>query len=253
MKLTVKHILESKGKRKFTQVLVSDGPTANACEIAGIDMLAVRAAYLKEGRAAAPNTFITAASPRGTYNASDAEAIKTAFAMLGDGADAVYMCAALDRIRAVANERIPVMGHVGFVPAHLTWIGGYRAFGKTAQEARKVYEDVLALQEAGAFAVEMEVVPHKVAAEIARRVDICVVSLGSGPGCDCDYLFGCDILGSHNTHYPRHAKKYRSHYEDSIEAFREFREEVESGAFPGREHVVEIKDEEFEEFVGGIG
>jgi len=248
-KLTAKGILDAKGKKKFAQVWVDGYDTAQACEIAGIDMLSVRVANLKQARMGAPNTFITAASPRGTYNSSDAEAIKTAFSLMNDGADAVYMCAALDRIKAVAKERIPVVGHVGFVPAYFTWIGGYKAFGKNAQDALGVYRDTLAHQEAGAFAVEIEVVPYKLAAEITKRVDICMISLGSGPGCDCEYLFGTDILGTYKGHYPRHAKKYRNHFEDSVEAFSEFKRDVANGSFPEKRHIVEIGDEELEKFI----
>ena len=249
VKLTVRDILNAKGKQKLTRVLVSDYDTAKACEAAGIDSLSVRAANLKQVRVGAPDTFITAASPRGTYNPSDSEAIRTAFALLNDGADAVYMCTSLDRIKAVAKEGIPVEGHVGFVPAHLTWIGGYRAVGKTAEEALQVYRDTLALQDAGAYSVEMEVVPSRVAAEVARRMKISVVSLGSGTECDCVYLFGCDLLGSHSMHYPRHAKKYRNHFEDSIAAFREFKSNVLDGSFPEKRHLVEMNSEEFENFI----
>ena len=248
-KLTVKDILDAKGKRKLTQVWVDGKDMAQASEQAGIDWLNARLNGLAGAREGAPNTFITAASPRGTYNASDAEAIKTSFSLMQNGADAVYMCAALDRIKAVAKERIPVVGHVGFVPAHYTWVGGYKAFGKTAKEAMEIYENTLAIQEACDFAVEMEVVPHRIAAEISRKVDICVISLGSGAGCDCEYLFGTDILGSYSGHYPRHAKKYRNHYEDSVEAFKEFREDVTLGGFPEKKHLVEVEEEEFEKFM----
>ena len=248
-KLTAADILAAKGKRQLTRVLVDNYDTAKACEEAGIDMLSVRAAYLKQVRAGAPNTFITAACPNGTYNVSNEEAIRLAFSMIDEGADSVYMNATMDRIKAVADQGIPVEGHVGFVPAHITWIGGYRAVGKTADEAMKVYRHTLALQEAGALTVEMEVVPHRIAAEIAKRVKICVVSLGSGGGCDCTYLFSYDLLGTNSGHVPRHAKSYRHHFEDSIEAFKEFKADVMQGAFPAKGNMAEIKTDEFEKFL----
>jgi 3-methyl-2-oxobutanoate hydroxymethyltransferase len=248
-KLTTIDILHAKGKRRLTRILADSYEMAKACEAAGIEMLSVRAAHLTQVRRGAPNTFITAANPRGTYNVSDEEAIKSAFTLLNEGADAVYMCSSLDRIKAVAREGIAVEGHVGLIPALLTWIGGYRAVGKTAAEALKVYRDTLALQEAGAAFAEMEVVPARIAAEIARRVKISVVSLGSGAECDCIYLFGCDVLGTHSAHYPRHAKKYRSFYGESIEAFREFKADVLQGAFPEKKHLVEINPDEVENFL----
>ena len=97
------------------------------------------------------------------------------------------------------------------------------------------------------------------AKEISKRVDICVVSMGSGNGCDAQYLFASDILGAHRGHYPCHAKKYRDFYserqrlhEDSILAFKEYKEEVESNAFPQKKNIVEIKTKEFDKFMTEI-
>jgi len=250
---TIRELLDSKGKKKYTQVNVSNADFAEACELAGIDMLGVSALNLPAVRAAAPNTFIIAAAPRPSYKPSDADAIRACYEVMSNGADAVYMCPGLDRMKAVSKMNIPVFGHVGFVPDHLTWIGRHRAVGKTADEALKVYRDVLAHQEAGAIGVEMEVVPHKIAAEICRRVDIFVISLGSGSDLDGEYLFACDILGSHNKHYPRHSKTYRNFFDESVDAFKEWKEEVDSGAFPEPGNIVEIKDEEFEKFMNEMG
>lgn len=258
-KLTVRDILEAKGKRTLAEVLVTDQATARACEAAGIDLLITTAAHVRAVRSGAPNTFLTAGVPYGSANASDAEAIRAGFSALGEGADAVYAFMGLGRIRAMAEEAIPVVGHVGLVPERLTWLGGFRAVGKNAQEALQVYRDTLALQEAGAFAVEMECVPQRVAAEITKRVDLFVISMGSGGGCDGQYLFACDILGTHEGRMPRHAKKYRNLFaemqrlnEESVAAFKEFGEDVASGAFPAKGNIVEIKDEEFERFLGEI-
>ena len=251
-KLTVSDILAAKGKQRFTEVRVSNPEQAKACEQGGIDIISARISQLPDVRAAAPNTFLTGSSPLGTYNACDADAIRTAYEIMNAGGDAFYMCAALDRIKAVAAERIPVVGHVGFVPVHATWTGGFRAIGKTATEAAQVYRDTLAMQAAGVFAVEMEVVPHRIAAEISKRVDICVISMGSGTGCDCEYLFATDILGLHDGHVPRHAKVYRNQFADSVAAFTEFKADVDSGAYPAPSHLVEIPDDEFDAFMQQI-
>lgn len=251
-KLTVKDILDAKGKTKLTEVWVNSFETAQACEIAGIDMLITEVCNLKQVRMGAPNTFITGWNPKGIYNSSEAEAIKAAFSLLDNGADAVYMDTSLEKIKAVTKEHVPVRSHVGFVPDRLTWFGKHRAVGKTAQEALQVYRETIALQDAGVYAVEMEVVPHKIASEITKRVDVFVISLGSGPGCDSEFLFCTDILGSYMGHYPRHTKQYRKHFEDSCEAFKEFKSDVENGAFPEKRHVVEIKDEEFGKFMKEI-
>jgi len=251
-RLTIKELLAGKGKKKLTMVALNDFDTAQACEMAGIDMIACSSVGFPQVRAGAPNLFIRPATPRPTYKASDADAIRACYSLMEQGADAVYMCPGLDRIKAVSKMHIPVFGHVGLVPDHLTWIGGHRAVGKTADEALKVYRDVIAHQDAGAVGVEMEVVPHKIAAEISKRVEIHVISLGSGPGCDSEMLFACDMLGSHNKHYPRHAKRYRNFFEDSVEAFKEFNREVDDRSFPEKKNIVGIKDEEFERFMNEI-
>ncbi len=250
--LTVRELLDCKGKKKLTMVAVSDHDTAQACERAGIDMLALSAANLKPVRAGASNCFVRPAAARPNYKPSDEDAIRECYSLMEQGADAVHMVPGLDRIRAVARMRIPVFGHVGFCPDDVSWLGGHRAVGKTAREAMQIYRETLELQEAGAIGVEMEVVPDRIAAEISKRVEICVIGLGSGPDCDAELLFACDMLGSHDKHYPRHAKKYRNTFEDSVQAFGEFKQDVDDHSFPAKGNIVEIKDEEFEKFMEGI-
>lgn len=247
-KLTVKDLLDLKGKKQLTEVFVTTPDEARACEAAGIDMIvAVDGRYTRAIREAAPNTFLTLGPPE--FPASKTEAISGSFKLLRMGGDAIYCGSSLDIVAAMAREDIPVVGHVGLIPYKSTWVGGFRAVGKTADEAKRVYERTVAYQEAGAIIVEMEVVPEKIAAEISRQVHIIVLSMGSGTGCDGQYLFARDILGSHNGHVPRHAKVYRNFYEASIEAFKEFRAEVKRGTFPGPEHIIGTNNEEYEKFL----
>ena len=152
-----------------------------------------------------------------------------------------------------------MVGHVGLIPQKRTWTGGFRAVGKTADEAMRVYRHTLAHQEAGAIGVEMEVVPHQIAAEIAKRVKLLVISMGSGSGCDAQYLFGMDILGTHRNHIPRHAKVYRDFYREferlqaeRIAAFKEYAADVQSGSFPTANQQVEVKEEEYEKFINAL-
>ena len=159
----------------------------------------------------------------------------------------------------MAREKLPVVGHVGLVPYRNSWYGGMRAVGKTAPEALDIYREVLAYQDAGAIAVEMEVVPEKIAAEISRRVDIIVISLGSGSGCDAQYLFACDILNLTEGRIPRHAKTYTDLQPELAkiqaqreDAFRAFHEEVTSSRFPEAKHNIKIEDREFEAFMSEI-
>jgi len=258
-KLTVKDLFALKGKRQLTEIYVRNAKEAAACEAAGIDMLITsERSDTQSIRAAAPNTFLTIGQAYGDYTSAP-EAVGSAFRALRNGADAVYSGSSLGFVKAIADEGIPVVGHVGFVPYKSTWFGGFKAVGKTATEALKVYELTMAYQEAGAIAVEMEIVPHKVAAEIAKRVDILIIGMGSGTGCDAQYLFSTDILGDNEGHVPRHAKVYRdfkSEYarlqQESVAAFREFREDVMSGVYPATNQLVEVKDAEYGKFLAAL-
>ena len=264
-KLTVKELLECKGRRKLTQVYVSSPEEAAACEAAGIDLLVagssrggIETNRIRSIREAAPNTFLTV--PISLFGAvSDAEAIRIGIENLKIGADAVYTSISIDRVKAMAKEHIPVVGHVGLVPLRSSWYGGFRAVGKSADEAIQVLRDTLAYQEAGAIAVEMELVPYKVTEKISGRVDILVISMGSGQGGDVQYLFACDILGTQRGHIPRHAKVYRNlaaEYDrlkqETIEAFKEFRSDVTKGIFPESGHCLEIDNEQFKAFMSRI-
>ena len=256
-KLTVKDIFDLKGKRQLTEVYVRTPEEAAACEAAGIDMIITSGPKeLKLFRAAAPNTFFTVGFINtGDYVNAD-ECIRNAFKLLNQGADAVYAGVSLKSVEAMANEGIPVVGHVGFIPYKSTWAGGFKAVGKTADIALLVYQRTLAYQAAGAIGVEMEIVPHQIAAEISRRVKIMVLSIGSGMGCDGQYLFATDILGTNIGHVPRHAKVYGNLaagyarlQEEAIAAFTGFRVDVANGGYPQVEHVVRVNEQEYEKFM----
>ena len=161
----------------------------------------------------------------------------------------------LEVVEALATEAIPVHGHVGFVPYKNTWTGGFKAVGKTADDAYAIYERAKAYEDAGAIAIEVELVPQEVAAEISSRLKILTVAMGAGSGCDAQYLFAKDILGYNDGHIPRHAKVYRDHraeyerlYADSVAAFREFHDEVQDGSFPTQKQLLTMDAAELETF-----
>lgn len=257
-KLTVAELLALKGRRQLTEVFTMNAEEAAACEAAGIDLLVTPLSTAQAIRAAAPNTFLTVGLV-GDYGASDEHAVRSGYQALAAGGDAVYINASPLRVQAMAREWIPVVGHVGFVPYRSTWFGGNRAVGKTAEEARKVYEDTLRYQDAGAIGVEMELVPHQVAAEISRRVKILIISMGAGTGGDAQYLFAEDILGTNAGHVPRHAKTYRNLrreldrlQQERVAAFAEFKAEVDCGAYPEPRHLVEANPGELAKFLQAI-
>jgi 3-methyl-2-oxobutanoate hydroxymethyltransferase len=148
---------------------------------------------------------------------------------------------------------------VGFIPYRTNWIGGPRAIGKTADEALEVYRHTKAYEAAGAIGVEMELVPHRVAAEISKRTSLCVISMCSGTGCDAQYLFAEDVLGTNRGHMPRHSKVYRNfaaEYDrlqsERIAAFREFIADVASSAYPEDRHLVKMSPQELAAFQAAL-
>jgi 3-methyl-2-oxobutanoate hydroxymethyltransferase len=258
-KLTVKDIFDLKGKRQLTEVFVATAEEAAACEAAGIDMLVTMGGdMLRAVRDAAPNTFVTGALEYGQV-VSGTDAVRQAFERMNAGADAVYARMSPEWLREMAKEHIPVVGHVGMIPQIRTWWGGFKAVGKTADEALRVYQHTLAHQEAGCIGVEMEVVPARIAAEIAKRVNICVLSMGSGDGCDAQYLFSCDILGMNQGHVPRHAKVYGNLHAEleriqrlRTEAYLGYKNDVDAGSYAAPENTVAVADCEFEKFLAVI-
>lgn len=255
-KYTVADLLALRGRKQLTEVLVRSPEEAAAAEAAGIDLLCVEEPELTSAvRNAASSSFMIVGLLYG-FHATPEDYLRAGFAAMRTGADACYCAGSLEVIRRMFAEGIPVVSHVGLVPSRRTWTGGFKAVGKTAEQAIMVYEATRRLEDAGAFAVEMEVVPDRVAAEISKRTRMICLSMGGGTGCDAQYLFAEDILGTHRGHYPRHSRRYRdfaSEYDrlqrERIAAFSEFKQDVATGAYPGPEHSVGIADDEFARFM----
>ena len=259
-KLTVRDLIESKGKRQIIQTTAFDAWTAKAAEEAGVDMILAWGSTLEHSkwvidsvRSGAPNTVIGSGLPSTGAYSSEAEALRLAGELRSAGTDIIY-CSGLvpEKFAALARQHYPCCGHVGYLPVNNTWYGGPRAVGKTWDEALKVYNDTMALQEAGVIGVEMECVPERVATEISKRVDILVFSMGSGPDCDGQFLFSSDLLGTNMGHYPRHSVTYTRMLDQAVQAFTQFRKDVESGAYPTRSHTIRIKDEEYDRFMEAV-
>jgi 3-methyl-2-oxobutanoate hydroxymethyltransferase len=258
-RITVAELLVAKGIRQLSMLHVTSPDEAAAAHAAGIDMLSIRAGLWGPSyRDAAPDAFVCVGLPWGELVTVE-DYLRAAFRALGDGADSVYCAAGLDVVRALRNDGIPVCGHTGLIPSHRTWTGGFRAVGKSADSALAVYRQVKALEDAGAFAAEIEVVPERVATEISKRTSLLLISMGAGGGCGAQYLFGEDVLGSNTGHIPRHAKQYRefrTEYErlqnERVAAFGEFAADVKTGAYPAAEHTVGISDEQFEAFLADL-
>lgn len=259
---SVHDLRQLKGKRCLVHVHVKSPEEAAAAEAADIDLLSCSfdtpesQARLPRLVAAAPQSFISGATPHGL--ASEEEAIRTGFRALELGASSVYCSASPRLIEAMAREGIPVVGHLGMVPRHATWTN-FRAIGKTPTEARRLFDQMKQLENAGAYAAELELVPHKLATYLCGKTSMLLMSLGSGTGCDSQFLFSDDILGDYEERIPRHAKAYRNFLreyqrlqEERVNAFKEYAADVRAGRFPERGHLVDIEDTTFTDAVKAI-
>ena len=255
-KLTVKEILQCKGNKKLTEVYTHNPLEAESCELAGIEMIISSEKNDIEGiRNSAKNTFLTVGLQYGKY-LNELEILHRCFYLYKKGADAIYCPQSYKFIKSISDEGIPVVGHTGFIPYKSTFYGGFKAYGKTAYEASIIYDQTLKLQDAGAFAIEIEIVPSKVAEYISKNVDVFIIGMGSGQGCDAQYLFSEDILGYNKGHIPRHAKVYSDLSEDykkiktkAINAYKRFKEEVVLKKYPEKKHDIDIPDNEYSDFL----
>jgi 3-methyl-2-oxobutanoate hydroxymethyltransferase len=261
---TVKDLRDQKGVRVLTETLPFSPEEAAAAEEAGIDVMKCRFDPANPEpaiaiRRAAPQTFMAASVPLVAAATPD-EAVRLGYAAMKAGFDAI-MCQWSPRfIEAAAEAGIPVQGHAGLVPRRSTWTGGLRAVGKTLDEALWVYRQIKALESAGAYAVEVEVIPEALLVEISRRTSLMTSSIGAGSGGDIQFLFAEDILGNNPPPYPRHSKQYRRLYEmkqamqrERVAAFQEFVADVKGGTFPTPAHVIKAPDGLIPEFVKAVG
>lgn len=261
-KYTVHDLRQLKGRRCLTHIHVKSPEEAAAAEAAGVDLMSCSfdspetQARFPRLVAAAPQSFLSAATPHGL--ASPEEAIRVGFRALELGASSVYCSASPFIIESMAREGLPVVGHLGLVPRHITWTG-YRAVGKTAEEARTLFRRMKALENAGAYAAELECVPHNLARFLCSQTSMLLMSLGSGSGCDTQFLFSDDILGDYEERPPRHAKAYRNFVEEHrrlqgerVAAFSEYIADVQSGRFPERSHLVEMEPDVLRQVIGSL-
>ncbi len=247
----------------MTIVYVREIDEARACAAAGIDVLSIEMPFWSPAmREAAGDCFVQVGLPYGTLVTAD-DYLRAAHAAILSEGDCCWCAASTEIIARLAAEGIPIVGHVGLIPARRTWTGGFKAVGKTLETAQLVWSQVSALERAGAFAAEIEVVPAAITAEIAKRTSLVLFSMGGGAGADAQYLFAEDILGYTDGHQPRHAKVYRNFraefdrlQREREAAFCEFRDDVMSGAYPQPEHVVGVDDDvvqAFRDFLDGEG
>jgi 3-methyl-2-oxobutanoate hydroxymethyltransferase len=261
----------------ITMVTAYDAPAARLADEAGVELVLVgdSAAMVMLGHEstvtvtldemifltravtrAARRPLVIGDLPFGSYEVSDEQAVSSAIRMLKEGgADCVKLEGAgriVSRARAIAESSIGVMGHIGLTPQSATKLGGFRAQGRTAGTALALYDDALALQDAGCFAIVLEAVPAPVATRITQALDVPTIGIGAGAGCDGQVLVWHDLLGMYDGPAPRFVKQYGRIADEIAEALGAYVAEVRSGAFPEEQHTYSIPDAELAEFEAAL-
>jgi 3-methyl-2-oxobutanoate hydroxymethyltransferase len=273
-KLALPELIEMKRRGdRIVMITAYDAPSARIADAAGVDLILVgdSAAMVVLGhdstvpatmeemliltRAAnrgARRPLVIADMPFGSYQVSDEQALEHAIRFVKEAsADAVKLeggGSTLSRVRALTGAGIPVMGHIGLTPQTATMLGGFKAQGRTAARAVRLFEDALELQAAGCFALVLEAVPSPVAARITETLDIPTIGIGAGVDCDGQVLVWHDLLGLYEGHAPRFVKQYAELAPTIQDAIGRYAAEVRDGAFPEEQHTYSIPADELEVF-----
>ena len=191
--------------------------------------------------------------PFGSYEGSNEQAIENAQRFVKEAGCAAVKLErggpSVDRARAIVRSGIPVMGHVGLTPQTVTALGGFKAQGRTAEEAARLTEEALALQAVGCFAIVFEAIPAAVTEALVPKLEIPVIGIGAGPATDGQVLVLHDLLGVYDGHQPKFVKRFANLREESLRGVRAYTEEVRARRFPDEnEHTYSIPQEELEEY-----
>ena len=267
------HEMKKKGD-KITFLTAYDFPTAQFAEDAGLDMLLVgdslgMCVYGYKGtipvvmdqmiyhadavRRGAPNTFVIGDMPFMSYQSSLEKAVENAGRFLKEAdCDAIKLEGGVriaPQIKAIVEAGIVVMGHIGLTPQSSGQLGGHKAQGRTAEAAKLVVEDALAVQAAGAQMILLEAIPPEIGKYITANLDMPVLSIGAGPHCDGQLLIVSDTIGQFQAFTPKFVKKYCNVAAMVTDAMKEYAAEVRGGAFPGDEHCYTMIAGEEEKFL----
>ena len=275
-KLTISGLFKKAAEGKpITWLTCYDYPTAYMQEQAGVDMILVGDSlgmtmlgydstlpvtmddmirHTAAVRRGAPNTWLIGDMPYMSYQPSVETAIRNAGRFMAEaGCDAIKLeggSAVCDRVRAIANAGIPVVGHLGLTPQSASALGGFRLQGKTAEAAKKIIEDAKALEQAGVFMILLEMVPDRVCQIITERAENCLImSLGSGPYAHGQLLIYHDAFGLYPKFKPRMAKVFADAGAVIRSGLESYVKEVTEKTFPAPENWFGMPDEEYDELI----
>jgi 3-methyl-2-oxobutanoate hydroxymethyltransferase len=270
---------KSKNGQPITMLTCYDYPTAFFQEQAGIDMILVGDSlgmtmlgydstlpvtmddmirHTQAVRRGAPNAWLIGDMPYMSYQPSIETAIRNAGRFMAEaGCDAIKLeggAEMADRMAGIAAAGIPAMGHLGLTPQSVSALGGFRLQGKGAHQAKKIIDDAKALEEAGAFAVLLELVPDRVCKLITERAENCIIiSLGSGPAAHGQLLIYHDMFGLYPKFKPRMAKVFGQAGEVILGGLRQYVQEVQARQFPAADNYFGMEDEDHEELLRLLG
>lgn len=273
-KVTVPHLTDlARGGKRLAMVTAYDATSARLADAAGLDMVLVgdSAATTMLGhdstlpvtmdemlmltRAVARvvrRAMVVADMPFGAYQPGEDDALRNAIRFVKEaGADAVKLEGAgrtLTRISAILDAGIPVMGHTGMTPQSARLAGGYKTRGRTAADARRIFDEARALERAGCFAVVLEAIPAPVAAHITTALKVPTIGIGAGNACDGQVLVWHDLLGLTTDHVPRFVKRYADLNQTILQALQAYVADVNSSAFPDESHAYGMPPEELARF-----
>ncbi len=275
-KITIRTLFDKVAKGEpISWLTCYDYPTAYFQEEAGIEMILVGDSlgmtmlgydstlpvtmddmirHTQAVRRGAPTAFVVGDMSYMSYQPSIESAIRNAGRFMAEAdCDAIKLeggAEMADRISGVRAAGIPVLGHLGLTPQSVAALGGFRVQGRGAQQAKKIIEDAKALEEAGAFAILLEMVPDRVCKIITERANDCIImSLGSGPHAHGQLLIYHDMFGLYPKFKPRMAKVYGNAGEVLLNGLKQYHLEVKNKSFPQPENWFSIKDDEYQDLL----
>lgn len=256
-KVTVPAIRAMKSQQRIGMLTAYDYPSARAVDAAGTDIILVGDSLgmvvlgypdtlsvtvedmVHHTRAVARGTeraLIVGDMPYLSYHVSIEESVRNAGRFIQAGAHAVKIEGGkptrIKTIEAILDAEVPVMGHIGLTPQSVNALGGFKVQGKGTEEARRLIDEAVALEQAGCFSIVLECVPSELAAFITDRVSIPTIGIGAGPSCDGQVLVLHDLLGLYDGHTPKFVRKYAHLAEDMQQAVAAYLADVRDGKFP---------------------
>lgn len=253
---------------KLVCLTAYDYPTARIVDEAGVDMILVGdsignvihgygntipvsleeiCSALIAVKRATERAMVVADLPYGTYHVSAKETVKNAlYLMKHGGAEAIKLEGGKNRVKLVkrlVNEEIPVVAHIGLTPQSVYKLGGYRVQGRTADQAKRLIEEAKLLEEAGAFAIVLELVPREVAEIITKELTISTIGIGAGADCDIQVLVLHDLVGMTFGRQPRFVRQYANLRNVMTEAIQNWAKDVKIGVYPSESESYGLTDE----------